>query len=268
MNCYASLTEIKAALGISGTSDDTVLLNRLEAASRMIDAYCRRQFYAETATRYFPGAGARLWLDDLLSITTFKLDQNGDATFGITLATTDYNLWPANRYPKIRADIADNGDYSAFAGGVSRGVEIAGLWGYGNGRSATPYDTTAITVTVATASGTTLTLSADDVIAPGHTILVETEQLFISAVSTLTATAERGINGTTAAAHSAKAASIYRYPMDVWQACLDIASALYERRKSQGMKSERLGDYNYTVADGLIIAGAAELLASKKRIML
>lgn len=268
MNCYASLTEIKAALGISGTSDDTVLLNRLEAASRMIDAYCRRQFYAEAATRYFPGSGARLWLDDLLSITTFKLDGDGDATFETTLATTDYDLWPANRYPKIRADVADNGDYSAFASGVARGVEIAGLWGYGNKISATPYDLTAITVTVATATGTTLTLSADDVIAPGHTILVETEQMFISAVSAGTATAERGVNGTTAAAHSAKAASIYRYPMDIWQACVQLASAMYGQREVGGMKAERLGDYNYTVADGLIVAGIAESLKSYKRIML
>lgn len=266
MNCYASLTEVKATLGISGTTDDTVLLNLLNAASRAIDTYCQRQFYAETATRYFPGRGFRIWLDDLLSITTFKLDEDGDATFEVTLATTDYDLWPANRYPKTHAEVADNGEYSGFALGVARGVEIAGLWGYGDGLSATPYDATAITVTVATTAGTTLTLSADDVIAPGHTILVGTEQMYISAVTAGFATAERNVNGTTAAIHATAIASIYKYPMDIWQACVQIASAMYGQRKAGGMKAERLGDYNYTMADGLIVAGIADSLVSYKRI--
>lgn len=265
MNCYASLTELKAALGVSSTSDDTVLLNLLEVASRTIDNYCHRQFYAETATRYFPGAGAVLWIDDLLSVTTFKLDQDGDATFETTLAATDYDLWPANRSPKIRADVADNGDYSGFALGIARGVEIAGLWGFGTGLSATPYDTTAVTVTVATAAGTTLTLSADGTIEAGHTILVEMEQMFISAIAAGEATAERGVNGTTAAAHPAKVASIYRYPMDVWQACIQTASAMFERRKTQGMKSEKLGDYSYTAQDALVVAAAGDLLDTYRR---
>lgn len=267
MNCYASLTEIKAALGISGTGDDTVLLNQLEAASRAIDNYCRRWFYAETATRYFRGAGDTLWLDDLLSITTFKLDQDGDATFEITLAATDYDLWPANVFPKRLVMVSDAGDYGDFAHGIARGVEIAGLWGFGNGLSATPYEASGINVTVATATGTTLTLSADDVIEAGHTILVESEQMFISAVATGQATAQRGVNGTTAAAHSTKEASIYRYPMDVWQACVQAASAMFEKRKAQGMKSERLGDYSYTVATDTVKAAAGDLLASYRRLV-
>lgn len=255
MNCYASLTEIKAVLGISSTTDDTVMLNILEAASRAIDEYCQRHFYAETDTRYFDGAGTRLWIDDLLSVTTFKKDDDGDATFEDTLATTDYNLYPLNTYPKWQARISEDSNYAGFALGIDKGVEIDGLWGYGNGRSATPYSASGITVVADDATETELDVSAEGTIEPGHTILVESEQIYVSAVSsdgTKKITVERAVNGTTGAAHATKAASIYEYPKDIWQACVSMASGLYDMRQKQGMKSEELGDYSYSISESYL----------------
>ena len=40
----------------------------------------------------------------------------------------------------------------------------------------------------------------------------------------------------------------YRYPRDIWQACMDLATAMWGNRSRQGLQSERLGDYSYTVA--------------------
>jgi len=128
-------------------------------------------------------------------------------------------------------------------------VEIAGLWGYGDGKSATPYEDSGITATIADTTGTTLTLSAEGTIEAGHTILVEDEQMYVSAVtsdgSSKEATVERGVNGTTAAAHSGKAAYIYQYPDGVVQACIMIAGRLFESR-GKVFDSERLGDYSYS----------------------
>jgi len=269
MNLYANVSEIKDVLSISAASDNTVLLHLLEAASRAIDTYCGRRFYPETATRCFDGGGTYLWIDDLLSVTTLKLDQDGDATFESTMASTDYNLYPLRTYPKYRVQISENSNYGSFASAIDRGVEIVGLWGYGDGKSATPYRTTSINVTADDATETTLDVSAEDVIEVGHTILVELEQMFVTAATTdgtKEITVERGINGTTGLAHAAKPASIYEYPKDVWQAAITMASQLYESRKYQGFKSEHLGDYSYTVADALLDKRLFSLLEPYRKV--
>jgi hypothetical protein len=257
VNSYCSLTELKSVLGITSTTDDVTMRKILEAASRSIETYCNRRFYCTTETKYFDGA-TTLWVPDLLSITTIKTDDDGDGTYENTLdgtaGTGDYILYGGgiedslNLYPRTRIEINPNGDYGSFASGVKRGVEIAGVWGYGDGTSATPYVTTVITGTVATTTGLTLTLSADGVIETGHTLLCGTEQLYVTALSTLSAAVERGVNGTTAAIHVAGIISYYRYPRDIMQACTDLSVALYQNRTKKGIQSERLGDYSYTLS--------------------
>ncbi len=256
---YATIADLKGVLGITSTTDDTVMRKELEAASRAIDNYCNRTFMTQSSTKYFDGAGTRLWIPDLLTITTLKTDEDGDGTFENTFqvatAPVDYLLYGGgledayNLYPKVRIEINPDGDYGSFANGVKKGVEIAGVWGYGDGTSATPYVATTITGTVATTTGTSLTLSADGTVEIGHTILCESEQMYVTALGTLSATVERGVNGSTAATHSLKTLSYYRYPRDIMQACLDLSSALYEmRNKNKGLQSERVGDYSYTMA--------------------
>ena len=74
INGYATLAEFKALLGITSTNatDDSIIEDCIEAASRYIDGKTRRTFYARTETRYFsvPDGGERqLDLDDdLLTI--------------------------------------------------------------------------------------------------------------------------------------------------------------------------------------------------------
>ena len=254
VNSYASLTELKNVLGVSSTTDDTVMRKILEAASRFIESNLNRRFYCTSETKYFDGAYV-LWIPDLLSIDAsgFKTDEDGDGTYENTLATTDYHLYGAaiedtfNVYPKTRIEINSNGNYSSFASGIKKGVQIAGTWGFGDGTTATPYVTTTITGTVATTTGTSLTLSADGTIEVGHTILCESEQMYVTAVPTGYATVERGVNGSTAATHSAKTLYYYRYPRDIMQACTDLSAALYEmRNKNKGLQSERAGDYSWT----------------------
>src|SRR3990170_6288122 len=109
---YCNLADIKGVLGITSTTDDTVMRKQAEAASRAIDQYCNRYFHTQSATRYFDGA-VKLWLPDLLSINAsgLKTDSDGDATFENTFATTDYILYGGgledslNTVPKTRLEI-------------------------------------------------------------------------------------------------------------------------------------------------------------------
>ena len=251
---YATIGDIKDILGITATTDDTALRKIAEAASRSIDQYCNRYFYTQSATRYFDGA-VKLWLPDLLSITTLKTDEDGNATFENTLAATDYLLYghgiedSLNTLPYTRLEISENSDYSSFASGIRKGVEIVGVWGYGDGISATPYISDTTTNEALDASETAVDVTSATNLSAGQVILVESEQMYISSISSTTLTVERGVNGTTAATHdTGKTISIYQYPADIRQACIDLSVALYQNRAKQGLQSEHIGDYSYTIA--------------------
>lgn len=254
VNSYATLTELKNILGVTSTTDDVPMRKILEAASRSIESYCNRRFYSTSETKYFNGA-VTLWISDLLSITTLKTDEDGDATFENTLATTDYILYGGgledslNLFPKTRIEISENSNYSSFASGIKKGVQIAGVWGYGDGTSATPYVTDTTTAEAIDAGETAIDITSATNLSAGHTILVESEQMYITSISTNTITVEKGVNGTTDAAHAtAKTIYYYRYPRDIMQACIDLSVALWQNRARQGLQSERLGDYGYTIA--------------------
>ncbi len=257
VNAYASLTELKNILGISSTTDDVMMRKILESASRSIENYTNRRFYSTTETKYFNGA-LTLWIPDLLSLTTLKTDEDGDGTFENTFqvatAPVDYILYGGgledslNLYPKTRIEINPDGDYGSFANGVKKGVEIAGVWGYGDGTSATPYVADTTTAEAISAGETAIDVTSAANLSAGMTILVETEQMYITSISSNTLTVEKGVNGTTDGAHdTAKQIYFYRYPRDIMQACIDLSVALYQNRTKQGLQTERLGDYSYTV---------------------
>ena len=251
---YCTIADIKGALGITSTTDDTVMRKHAEAASRSIDNYCNRRFYVTTETKTFDGA-TTLWLPDLLSITTLKTDEGNDGTFENTYATTDYIKYGGgledslNRLPYTRLEINPSGNYSSFASSYKVGVQIVGTWGYGDGISATPYITDTTITEDLTAGESAIDVTAVTNLSAGNTILIGSEQYYIYSVATLTLTVEPGVNGTTQATHSSGATIyIYQYPADIRQACIDLSIAIYQNRAKQGLQSERLGDYSYTIA--------------------
>lgn len=139
-NGYCTLAEVKAALRITDTVDDSLLELSIEAASREIDGYCQRAFYSTSATRVFDSTDSFLCeTDDIISVTTLKTSDDG-VSYGTTWATTDYQLEPLNGvtagltqpYTRIRA-IGDylfpiwsiTGTFSNFAG-----VQIVGVFGW------------------------------------------------------------------------------------------------------------------------------------------
>jgi len=130
---YCTLTEVKAELNISSDDNDNMLQIMIEQAKELIDKLSNREFDTVAATaRYFDGAGTILFIDDLITIDAsgFKLDEDGDGTYEVTLATTDYIEYPLNTTPKTFIKISPNSNYGGFAAGVKKGVQITGTWGY------------------------------------------------------------------------------------------------------------------------------------------
>lgn len=135
-NGYCSLSQIKAAVRITDSVDDALLEMAVESASRMIDAECDRNFYSSgTATRDFiPNDDYTVDTDDLTTIVSVKLDDAGELTFPITLATTDYQREPVNQrvsgnaFPITRLRMI--GDYLLPIWGRQATVRIEGVYGF------------------------------------------------------------------------------------------------------------------------------------------
>ena len=134
-NGYCSLNQIKAALRITDSVDDALLEMAVESASRMIDSECDRNFFSTSATRDFiPSDSYTVDTDDLTAITSVKIDDQGDLTFAITLATSDYQTEPVNQrvsgnaFPIYRLRMI--GDYLLPLWGQQATVRIQGTYGF------------------------------------------------------------------------------------------------------------------------------------------
>jgi len=101
-NGYCTLAELKAALRISDSVDDTLLERCVEAASRQIDNTCDRRFYADgsTSARVYEAANSYAVQTDDISTTSglvVKIDTNGDGSYNKTLSIgSDFRVDPPN----------------------------------------------------------------------------------------------------------------------------------------------------------------------------
>ena len=117
-NGYATRNEVKAALriGTADTADDTLIDNCIGAASRLIDGYCNRQFWAVASAtpRVFQANTEYVCdVDDFYTTTDLVLMTSSfaDGVFDTTWTASDYQLEPLNgvldgltwSYNKIRA---------------------------------------------------------------------------------------------------------------------------------------------------------------------
>lgn len=98
---YCSIADVKAAMGITLTTDDTRLQRAVTTASRQIETACDRQFWqTDTATSRVFVAENR-WVvqtDDFdnAQTITVKTDPAGDRTWPVTWTTADYQTEPLN----------------------------------------------------------------------------------------------------------------------------------------------------------------------------
>ena len=190
-NWYTTREAFKEALAVHGSDRDALIDRKIAAASRTIDEQMGRHFIPILATRYYPwpqrtqDARQHLWLDqDLISVDADGLKTaNGTVTIG----ATDFFLEPVNTgppYRRIEIDLGDDVASDAAFGSddsAQRAVSVQGKWGYGEDTEAAGTLAVAITTTTAT----TLVCSDGSLIDVGHTLLIGTEQLFVSGRATV-----------------------------------------------------------------------------------
>ncbi len=260
MNSYITVDTLKSKgmLDQEKSVNDQELLTWGISSSRDFDHHLGRHFYSYQETRYQNGPGRNvLTVPDLIAITTLKTDDDGDGTFETTWATSDYILSPFNADPTTRTNprstpyyeiiVDGNGNQNSFPTRI-RSVEINGEWGYWRHlRRATE---TINASTNATTTDITITTRTD--IQAGHTILVNSEQMFVESYEGLVLTVIRGANGTTAATHSSTdVIDIYEYPPSLVQAVSITVAKMFHRRHSQFASQIGLPDGSMQIFRGM-----------------
>lgn len=133
VNGYATLSDVKSALRIADSVDDSLLELSIEAASREIDGYCERVFYnAGTATRsYVPVVHDFVDIDDCTTVTKIE---TFDGTAWNELAVTDYQVEPLNnvaggvQIPKNKVRPLVGTSLPVIGGDAT--VRVTGVWGW------------------------------------------------------------------------------------------------------------------------------------------
>jgi len=228
---YASRDTLKARLQDTVTTDDAIYRSVLEAVTLAVDHETGHRFQPHMATRYqTPYSGLLLPLDmGLLAVTTLKTDADGNGVYETTWAASDYTLMPLNAVPderpytKIQTAPAGTHAFPLF----TASVEIIGKWGYWQ-----DLELMAATLNEALdASETGVDVSSGTAFKALDTIIIESEQMYVTAIATNTLTVERGVNGTTAATHdTGKAINRYRYPAPVVEALLIQSVRIFKRK--------------------------------------
>lgn len=141
---YATIDELRSWIGTDISANDIILEQCLQAASRDIDAYCRRRFYADTtatARLFFPTDDYRCDIDDLSSTTGLVVKTGPDSTgsYGTTWTVdTDFLLEPVNQtndglegwaWTRLRAIGTKTFDVQAAATDRPT-VQVTARWGW------------------------------------------------------------------------------------------------------------------------------------------
>jgi hypothetical protein len=100
-NGYLTTDEARTYAGLSDLADTELLDDVITAVSRAIDSACQRHFWQDADTaRVFPTQSAdRLTFgafNDLVEITTLKVDRDGDGVFEETISSGSFELLPPN----------------------------------------------------------------------------------------------------------------------------------------------------------------------------
>lgn len=245
-NAYISLRTFKASAGldIASTAYDDRLVGLIENVSRQEDRLTNRYFFfVQAETREFSGRGEKhLLVPDLVAIAGSGLreDTNLDGTFETVWTTADflyapYNALPTSTYgaaaPYYKLEVNDRSDgtQDTFLAG-QRNYQITGTWGYSRalvdvvGNLSASIDSTV----------TTMTLTSAGTLSRGETLVIDTEQFYVTGTGTGSdLTVERARNGSTAATHTATAnVQIVVYPGPVQEAVFIQSARIWKRRDS------------------------------------
>ena len=184
-NWLVSRERVKRGAGIHGADFDSRVDNDIEGRSVDVERDTRRLFIPRTETRLYrwpqpQGLGhLTLKLDqDLISVTTLQSEaQNSSPT---TIAASDFFLEPVNTGPPYNRIEIVLSSSAAFQSGDTpqRSISVAGSWGYSNNTRSV--GTVAGTEIASDATVTVFVVSDASLIDVGDTLLIESEQIFVS----------------------------------------------------------------------------------------
>lgn len=196
-NWLATREQIKTAIGASGANLNAPIDRHIAAASADIERRLNKYFIPRTQARSFRacrgGRGYVLDLTqtddnaptDLLAVTLLTTNNGAD-----TITSADYFLEPVNDSPynRIEIDLGSATDVDSvftYTDTPQRAISVTGRWGYSE-------DTEAAGATAEdmTASETDLDVTDASLIGVGNTLLIGTEQMFVTERAALDTTAD------------------------------------------------------------------------------
>lgn len=135
---YASLTELKASLGITDNTDNDALQSCLDAADQLINNYVDTKVgfgVTSSQTRYYTATRWDFVLTDpIVTVTTLATDIDGTGSYSQTWTANDYVLAPRNA--SLNSRPYTEIDVSPFSGGTLNfptsylGVKVVGTFGW------------------------------------------------------------------------------------------------------------------------------------------
>ncbi len=183
LSWYCSREQIKAAGKLFDSARDGRIDDAAGAATRKIERLARRFFIPRTETRLyrFPGrhaVGSVVELDtDLRSVSALLTKAQDDTP--TTISSDDFFLEPANTGPPYSRIEIDLSSTAALESGDTpqRSISVAGVWGYAaESRAAGTVDSGL----ASSATATSMVCSDAGLIDVGATLLIESEQVFVS----------------------------------------------------------------------------------------
>lgn len=256
VNSYASLGEYKAYVVARGqtattdTTDDGVIQDLLNSASRYIDLQTYRRFYPrfETILYDIPQGNTLYFDDDILEVVTLT---NGDAS---VIASTEYVL-EGRKPPYWALSLRSNTNVSwetPASGNTQQVISLHSI--HGTHDEYTQRGWAAVgTLSVAMSDTTTLAFSATTghAITAGQILKIDSELFNVVAAGTNTITPiKRGDNGSTAATHLINSVVYAWQPMEgARMSVLEIANTAYKKRFGQS-----IGESATVTAAGVVLA--------------
>lgn len=226
---YTSREAAKTVIGIDSTlsTKDARIDRAIRQMSEWLEKKTGRRFIPYTGTKEFDYQGpSQIMLgDDLLSVTTLAHDDGTE-----TVAASDFFLYPLNaaddNKPYLAIEILFTDDVLLYDDTRQSAIQITGKWGY----SEILRDSTSLLAEALDASETDIDVDAGTDFDIGQTLLVDSEQMFVTNIATNTLTVKRGMNGTTAAIHvDNSVVYIIEPPADIQMACEIMVARLIHR---------------------------------------
>lgn len=176
--------------------------------------------------------GSRLYLQDfLLELDELLFFGTALTEFDFDDQTGNYVLQPRRDFPYSKIDIQLNA-VSLTATGTSQRITVKGFWGYHSNPSQLYVATADTAMTIADATTTSITVAAIAAYETWQYIRIEDEIMLITSRTATELTVQRGANGTTAVAHTAKPITIIKPQHDIQSLAVYFAVLAYENRNT------------------------------------